>query len=83
MVDIYPIRRSSDSSALSDAAEGNDSPGSSPNVRDRRKAKSLTWKKKSSDERGNATQECLLPQENTVPTYVTLHFTLHGHDKNL
>ncbi|KAL0277790.1 UNVERIFIED_CONTAM: hypothetical protein PYX00_004954 [Menopon gallinae] len=66
MVDIYPTRRSSDSSALSEIVEGNDSAGSSPNMRDRRKAKSLTWKKKSADDRGNKTQECLLPQENTI-----------------
>lgn len=62
-----PSRRESDCSALSEITECEDSPVKSSKMRDRRKRKSLTWKKKIDDDKDDSTtQDCLLPQDNSV-----------------
>lgn len=86
-VDGGPSRRESDCSALSEITECEDSPVKSSKMRDRRKQKSLTWKKKILDEKEDSnTQESLLPQDNSVSAKTFLiFFPLHvivGHFKN-
>lgn len=69
-----PSRRESDCSALSEITECEDSPVKSSKMRDRRKQKSLTWKKKILDEKDDSnTQESLLPQDNSVSVLMLWH----------